>query len=111
MNDDNIQDLKYDEDEAIKFIRGHIPSSVSEQYSDDEITYVIDTIWDYYESKGLVKLNKTLTENMNSDIDSLLDYIRKEIARDDEIMMDPKDIKYIVEGELAYEESIEMFDD
>lgn len=107
MNEDN---LKFDEQEAIAFIRKYVPESVSEQYSDDEILFVVDTIWDYYESKGVVRLQKKLTDNENKDISDLVSYVKKEIDRDEELLMDPDDLKYIVEGELAYEESIEMFD-
>lgn len=111
MDENYSENLKYDEDDAVKFIREHIPTSVDQQYSDDEIIFVIDTIWDYYESKGVVKLNKTLTENEDTDLTSLVEYILKEIKRDGELIMDPEDLKYIVKGELAYEESIEIFDD
>lgn len=103
-------DLKYDEEDAIAFIRKYIPESVNTQYSDDEILFVIDTIWDFYESKGLVRLQKKLTEEEQQSVDDLIAYVKKEIKRDEELMMDPDDVKYIVEGELAYEESIEMFD-
>lgn len=111
MAEDINKDIKFDEDDALAFIRKNIPESVSEQYSDDEIIFVIDTIWDYYESKGVVRLNKTLTDNEEADLQSLIGYVKKEIARDGEILMDPEDISYIIKGELAYEESIEMFDD
>lgn len=109
MSDEN-NNLRYDEDEAIAFIRKYIPKGVSDQYSDDEILFVVDTIWDYYESKGLVRLNTELSENENDDLMSLVAYVRKELAKDGEILMDPEDVKYIVKGELAYEESIEISD-
>ena len=49
--------MKYDEDDAIKFIRETLPQEVSEKYSDDEILYVIDIIWDWYERNGYLKRN------------------------------------------------------
>lgn len=103
--------LKYDEEEALAFIRKYIPNTVSEQYSNDEILFIIDTVWDYYESKGIVRLEPKLTDNQIENVDNLVDYVRKEVKKDGEILMDPADIEYIVKGELAYEKSIEIFND
>lgn len=99
--------LKFDEDDAIKFIREYIPSSVSEKYDDDEILYVIDVIWDWYEKNGYLTIDSGVTDEEELDVSKLTDYVRKEIAKDKEMMMDPADIDLIVKGELKYEESIE----
>ena len=80
---------------------------ISAQYSDDEIIYVIDIIWDYYERKGYTKLNAGLTDNEALDEEELVKYVKKELANDREILMDPADVGEIIKGELAYEESLE----
>ena len=90
----------YDEDEAVGFIRASLPASVSEQYSDDEILFVIDAIWEYYDKRGLTSLD-------DLDADDLTAYVKKEIARDKEVMMDPKDVELVVKAELDYEKSLE----
>lgn len=104
MDNDN---LEYDEDRAIAFIRNFVGEDVSRQYSDDEILYVIDTIWDYYERKGFTSLSAKATENEVLDEDDLTAYVRKEITRDKELLMDPDDLEKIISGELEYEESLE----
>ena len=48
------QQYKFDEDDAVKFIRAELPQDVSLKYDDDEILCIIDIIWDYYEKKGLL---------------------------------------------------------
>ncbi len=101
------EELKYDEDMAIRFIRNNVGEEVSNQYSDDEILYVIDIIWDYYERKGLTKLNPKGTENEILDEADLLNYVRKELSNDGEILMDPDDLEKIINAELDYEESLE----
>lgn len=97
----------FDEDKAITFIRHFVGESISSQYTDDDILYIIDIIWDYYEKNGFLSLNSDLTEDELLDPDSLIKYVKKEIATDKEILMDPKDVEQIVKGELEYEESIE----
>lgn len=99
--------MKFDEDDAVKFIRGTLPKSVNERYSDDEILYVIDTIWDWYEKNGYLSLDAEVTDDELLDEDKLVAYVKKEIKNDDEIMMDPEDVGLIVKGELQYEESID----
>lgn len=99
--------MKYDEDEAVKFIRSYIPENISQKYDDDEILFVIDTIWDWYEKNGYLEINLDVTDEEELDISGLQKYVRREIAKDKEIMMDPDDVDSIVEGELKYEESIE----
>ncbi len=103
MNNDSI----FDEDKAIEFIRNYVGEHISNQYSDDEILYVIDTIWDYYEKNGYLSLDAEITDEELLDVDKLTDYVKKEVANDDEIIMDPKDLEKIVKAELKYEESLE----
>ena len=102
-----MDDYKYDEDKAVKFIREMLPADVNERYDNDEILYVIDTIWDYYERKGFTSLSAKATENEVLDEDDLTAYVRKEITRDKELLMDPDDLEKIISGELEYEESLE----
>ncbi|MCM1319482.1 MAG: hypothetical protein NC217_03790 [Muribaculaceae bacterium] len=102
----------YDEDEAVKFIRSFIPEEIKDKYTDDEILFVIDTIWDYYESKGLTSLPSEEEEDEEQvDIDDMAKYVNKEVKKDDELIMDPEDIKFIIKGELAYEETLDIFND
>ncbi len=99
--------LKYDEDDAIKFIRATLPADVNARYDDDEILYVIDIIWDWYEKNGYLKIDAGVTEEEELDMDKLTAYVTKEIKADKEMVMDPEDIGLIVRGEVQYEESIE----
>ena len=95
--------MKCDEDDAVNFIRETLPESVSDKYSDDEILYVIDTIWDWYEKNGYLSLDTEVTDDGLLDEEQLVAYVRKEIRNDKEIMMDPDDVGLIVKGELQYE--------
>lgn len=104
MEDNNYV---FDEDKALQFIREAVGQKVSEKYSDDEILFIIDTIWDYYENNGFLSLDLDETEEEILDSDDLINYVKKEVANDEELMMDPTDIATIVKAELEYEESLE----
>lgn len=97
----------FDEDKALEFIRRAVGPKISEKYSDDEILFIIDTIWDYYENNGFLSLDMNETEEEILDSDDLTDYVKKEVANEEELLMDPSDIGAIVKAELEYEESLE----
>ena len=69
--------------------------------------FIIDTIWDYYENKGFLSLDMDETEEEILDSDDLINYVKKEVANEEEILMDPADVGQIVKAELEYEESLE----
>lgn len=102
-----MENYVFDEDKAVAFIRESIGSKISEKYSDDELLFIIDTIWDYYENKGFLSLDMDETEEEILDADDLINYVKKEVANDEELVMDPSDIGLIVKAELEYEESLE----
>lgn len=103
MSEQNI----YDEDDAIRFIRKTLPTEVSEKYSDDEILYVIDIIWEWYEKNGYLSLDSEVTEDEEHDLSRITDYVKTQIQKDKEFVMDPADMDLIVRGEIQYEESID----
>lgn len=99
--------MTFDEDQAISFIRNFVGEKISSQYSDDEILYIVDIIWDFYERKGYLSLSASQTEEEILDEDELITYVKKELANDKQILMDPADVGNIVKAELKYEESLE----
>lgn len=103
------QQYRFDEDNALKFIRHELTEDVNMKYDDDDILCIIDIIWDYYEKKGFLSLNLDDTEEEVLDVDDLTRYVKKEVKEDDELLMDPKDVEKIVKAELDYEESLEDF--
>ena len=103
--------LGYDEDKAVDFIRQFLPADIRDKYTDDEILFVVDCIWDYYESKGLLELSSDLDEEEEIDVADLTAYVKKALKKDGEIVMDDADLAYVVKGELAYEETLDVFGD
>ncbi|MDE6113868.1 MAG: hypothetical protein K2G49_02255 [Muribaculum sp.] len=108
MSDYNMQ---YDESEAIKFIRQYMPEGISERYSDDEILNILDMIWDYYEDNGLLEIpSSDEQDDASPELGKILDYVNKMLAKDKLAAVDKDDVRFIVEGELAYEKSIGLED-
>ncbi len=99
--------LSYDDDEAIKFIRNYLPQEVNAKLADDDITYIIDLIYEFYENKGFMDDNED--EDVEISEDELFDFVAAN-AKKAGFKLNEEDIESIVQGELNYCESLGMFE-
>lgn len=100
---------RFDEEEAIKFIRATLTPEKNSEIPDDEILYIIDTIWDWYEKNGYLEISADITDEEELNVDALTAYVQKELRRAGELSVTSADVEAIVKAELQYEESIEEF--
>lgn len=101
-------DIVYDDENAVKFIRKTLDSDIAKRVSDDDIYYVIDLIYEFYESKGFMDDDNGDGEIEFAD-DELIDYALANARKDGFEKLSESEISAIVEGELAYCESIGIF--
>ena len=104
--------IGYDDAASVAFIRNYIPQELKELLSDDDIVYFVDLIYDYYESRGYISDDEDLSdeEPIEVDEDELVDYVVRNAKKDGVGKFDPDQIRFIVQGELEYCESINLFD-
>ncbi|MDR2968442.1 MAG: hypothetical protein LBV32_02415 [Tannerellaceae bacterium] len=107
---ENEDFFDYDEEESVKFIRNYLPQELKEKFSDDDINYIVDLIYDFYESKGYLNDDADEDEDIEIDEDELLDYVVKNAKKDGIGKFEPDEIRFIVQGELEYCDSIDMFE-
>jgi len=104
-------DLSYDDNDAVQFIKNHLPEDVRQKYNDDDINYIIDLIYEFYESKGFMDEDvKDETVDVEFDEDELIAFVKKNASSDGVGDFKADDIALIVEAELEYCESIGMFE-
>lgn len=96
--------MEYDENDAIEFIVKKIGIEIEE----DEILNIIDIIWDYYEDNGMLDISMDNDED-ESDITTLIAHVVKIVSKDKSSNLEKEVIAQIVEAELAYEESLDVF--
>ena len=82
--------LGYDDAASVAFIRNYIPQELKELLSDDE--------------------DLSDEEPIEVDEDELVDYVVRNAKKDGVGKFDPDQIRFIVQGELEYCESINLFD-
>ena len=103
------EEFKYDEDAAVKFIKAFLPEECAEKFSDDDILFIMDCMWVFYEDNGYLEITADDTEE-DLDIDKIVDYVNKAVIKDGEIKATKEELKIIINAELQYEESIGDFD-
>lgn len=75
------------------------------QYDEDELLNIIDMIWDWYEDNGLLEID-TEADDEDINVDALVKYVKKMLARDRDAQVDQADVETLVMAELNYEQSL-----
>lgn len=101
--------LEYDEDDSLKFIRENLPEEMKSELSDDEINYIVDLIYEFYDEKGFLDEDDSDSE-IEIDEDELLEYILKNARKDAIKDYTDEQIEAIVSCELAYCDTLNLFD-
>lgn len=102
------EELFYDDEDAVKYIRKNLEPELSKNISEDDIYYVVDLIYDFYESKGFMNEEDENAEITIAD-DEIIDYAVSMAKKDTLCKLTQEQIEAIIEGELSYCESIGMF--
>jgi hypothetical protein len=97
-----LEDSIYDDQAAVRFIQQHLPQEAQGKFTDDEVLYVTDVIFDYYESNGFFDGDE---QDVDVDMEDLLEYVVKNAKRDG-FKFDPELVRWVIEGEFDYEESL-----
>jgi len=103
-------DPMYDEDDAVKHIQNFLPQEMKGKFTDDEINYVIDVIYEFYEEKGLLDENVSDEDVVDIDEDELIQFVHKNTKKDKIRDFSEEEITFIIQGELDYCESLDIFE-
>ncbi len=107
MNESNMG-LAYDEDDAVEFIQSCMPKENKGLLSNDDIIYLVDLIYEYYEKKGF--LNEDADDEIEFDEEDLINYVfeNAKSAKIKGLTIDV--VESVVDGEFSYCESLEEED-
>ena len=104
----NNDELLYDEDDSVKFIQNYLPQELKGKFSNDDINYIVDLIYDFYESNSM--LDDDGDDEIEIDEEEVVNFVIKNAQKDGVGKFEPEEITFIVQGELEYCDSINMFD-
>ena len=103
LEDDFLADAE-DDRLTVEFIKNYLPQEVKEKFTEDDLYYFLDVIGEYY----VDLLEKTKSEDeVDIDIDVVAQHIAKKAKQEKMGDFDPEDLRWVVDGELEYGESLE----
>lgn len=107
MNANEKDFPNYDEDDAILFIRNQLPQEMKGKFSDDELDYIIDLIYEYYDDKGFLSEDEV---EVVVDLDDLTAFVIMNAKKDHIGTYTEEEIHFIVDAEIAYCDSLGIFE-
>jgi len=108
-----MEDLEYNEDEAVKFILNHLPAEIKEKVKNDDIEYILDVIYDFYNERGyLDEEDEESDEIVDIAENEIFEYIMNQVSIDQksEQFTEPV-VSAILDGEYEYCKSIGIFEE
>lgn len=103
MSNEN-EPFEYDDSEAVAYIRSKLSPALRERLGDDEITYFVDLIYEYYESRGIIEEFEEESDDAVVDIDlsEIVEYIIKNAKKDQVGSFSEAEVLEIVEAEMDF---------
>lgn len=98
---------KYDDQAAVAFIQSKLPKALSSKLDVDKLTYFIDLIYDYYESRGYLDDDTDGDVDVDIDVDELCEYVQKNARRDEIGFFSIEEIEAVVNAEMDYCETLQ----
>jgi len=108
-----MEDFEYNEEAAVEFILNHLPAEIKKRVKNDDIEYVLDVIYSFYEEKGyLNEESEESDEIVDVDEYEMFDYIINQVEIDKKSEQLPENVvSAILDGEYEYCRSIGVFKD
>lgn len=98
----------YDEDASVQFIQSSLPEDMKNKLSGDDINYLIDLVYEFYETEGF--LNDDEDGKVVIDEDKLIDFVIRNARKDGFKKFSDEEIKAVIGGELSYCDTLNIFE-
>ncbi len=106
FEDELLQDAE-DDRRTVEYIRNYLPQELKERFSDDELYYFLDVIVEYYAESGILDAEPDKDGYIDIDIEAIAQHVAQQAKKDKMGDFDPEELRWVVEGEMEYGESIE----
>jgi len=104
------KDFLYDDDDSVQFIKNFLPEPVKQKFNDDDISYIVDLIYEFYDSKGLLDGDDDEMVDIDIDEDELTAFIISNAISDGIGKYNADDIALVIQGEMEYCDSIGLYE-
>lgn len=99
--------IEFDDQEAIDFILNYL-ASTDFSASEEEVQYVLDLIYEYYEQNDLME-DDVATDNAMVDEDEMLNFVFDLMKKEKVFSLSKELLQTILDGEYEYGKSIGIY--
>jgi len=104
---ENLENSIFDDQEAVKYIQANLPQEAKGKFTDDEVLYISDLVYEYYEVNGFLEEE----DEVEIDIEDLTEYVVCALKKDVEFhqthpKIDPELVEWVVRCEMDYEDTL-----
>ena len=99
----------FDENDAIEFIRNYIPENIKNKYSDNDILLLMDTMYDFFDEENDDEIYEEASADNEAYVNRIVNYVKKSIRKDPDNCIEMDDVKPLVQGEIEYENTLDIF--
>lgn len=99
FEDDLLQDAQEDA-RIIEFIHAYLPQDLKDNFSDDDLQYLLDVLAEYY--ADLSEGAGDEEEEVDIDVESVAQHLVKQAQKEKMGNFSADDVRWVVEGELEY---------
>jgi hypothetical protein len=103
-------DFLYDDSDSVEFIRNFLPEPVKSKFNDDDINYIVDLIYEFYDSKGFLDGEDDESVEIDFDEDELVAFVMNNALTDGIGKYEAEDVALVIQGEMKYCDSIGFFE-
>lgn len=101
FDDELLQDAA-DDAKCVEFIRAFLPQELKEKFSDEELFYFLDLIYDYYSESGVLDQEPDADGCIDIDLLDMAEYMA-DTAEDDKMgTYSVDDLQWIAQAEAEY---------
>ncbi|MCM1028270.1 MAG: hypothetical protein NC342_01855 [Pseudoflavonifractor sp.] len=98
--------MEFDENKLVRHISASLAEAGRPAYSDDEILNIVDMIWDFYDTRGLLDPDVEEEPDRQEIEPDIVAYCATLLRRDKSARVVSGDLPLIVKAELDYEDMV-----
>ena len=100
------EDLIHDAEDdrlTVEYIQSYLPQDLKDKFTEEELYYFIDVIGEYY--VDLLEKHSG-EEDIDIDVEEVAEFVARQAKKDKIGDFSPEDLRWVVDGELEYGESL-----
>ncbi|MBQ8968124.1 MAG: hypothetical protein IJ064_00100 [Bacteroidaceae bacterium] len=96
-----------DDRQTVEFIKNYLPQDLKQAFTDEQLYYFLDVIVEYYADSGILDTEPDAEGYIDIDIEAITEHLARQAKKDNMGTFSPEDLRWIVEGEMEYAESLD----